>query len=237
MAAWLGLYLYGALLFGYFSLVIPFTILDYLRPEWLIKYKIQPNKWPSNDLWKLSVKMVARNFAILLPLSFMGGFVLEKILPSYDDPVDDWTMFFLLKIPISFVLDDWCFYWYHRMLHTFPYLYKNFHKPHHVFTVPFAMATNATHPFEMMLQSVGGMMGPILFQFHFKQLWVWLIIRQWIGIEDHIGYELPFSPTKYFFAGSEFHDAHHSKNTGNYASAFSFYDDMFGTRISSKIKS
>ena len=43
-----------------------------------------------------------------------------------------------------------------------PYFYIRFHKPHHVFTAPFAATSHATHPVEMLLQGVGGMLGTIL---------------------------------------------------------------------------
>lgn len=71
--------------------------------------------------------------------------------------------------------------------HSIPSLYKRFHKPHHMFTAPFAATSHAVHPVEMMLQSVGAMAGPLLCRPHLYLFWTWLVVRQWQGIDDHTG--------------------------------------------------
>eukprot|EP00658_Telonema_sp_P-2_P017287 TRINITY_DN16698_c0_g2_i1.p1 TRINITY_DN16698_c0_g2~~TRINITY_DN16698_c0_g2_i1.p1 ORF type:complete len:154 (-),score=23.92 TRINITY_DN16698_c0_g2_i1:175-636(-) len=121
---------------------------------------------------------------------------------------------------------------YKRQLHAHPELYRRFHKPHHIFTAPFAWTSHAVHPVEMSLQSVGAMMGPIVFGFGREQLWLWLVLRQWQGVMDHIGLELPMDPLCWLpgLGGTKFHDQHHQYFNANYASCFSFIDDLFGTR-------
>ena len=74
-----------------------------------------------------------------------------------------------------------------RGVPSVPVLYKSIHKPHHVFTAPFAATSHATHPLEMMLQGVGGMLGPLLIGCTLTEFWVWLAVRQWQGMEDHTG--------------------------------------------------
>lgn len=77
----------------------------------------------------------------------------------------------------------------HSLAHprSIPSLYKRFHKPHHMFTAPFAATSHAVHPVEMMLQSVGAMAGPLLCRPHLYLFWAWLVVRQWQGIDDHTG--------------------------------------------------
>ena len=140
-----------------------------------------------------------------------------------------------VQVATSFLIDDFCFYWYHRALHEHPVLYKHFHKPHHAFIHPFVWSSHAVHPVEMLLQAVGGMMGPILwascsaYGMHRYSFWAWLAIRQIQGVFDHTGYDVdPFA----FIPGSggvKFHDDHHKYFVKNYASMFSFIDDIFGT--------
>mmetsp|Transcript_934 Transcript_934/g.1576 ORF Transcript_934/g.1576 Transcript_934/m.1576 type:complete len:105 (-) Transcript_934:6-320(-) len=50
-------------------------------------------------------------------------------------------------------------------------------------------------------------------------------------VEDHSGYELPFSPTNFipFWGGAVHHDFHHKEFEGNYASVFTLWDWVFGT--------
>ena len=73
------------------------------------------------------------------------------------------------------------------------------------------MTSHATHPVEQAAQAIGGTAGPLLFGFKLREFWLWLMVRQWQGIMDHVGYELPFDPFRYIpgIGGTEFHDDHH----------------------------
>jgi len=128
---------------------------------------------------------------------------------------------------------------YHRALHTHPALYRAFHKPHHVFTAPFCWSSHATHPVEMLLQSLGAMVGPALLALSpaplsLHVLWLWLAARQAVGVLDHCGFALPHDPSHLLpgAGGVAFHDDHHKHFTCNYASTFSFIDDIMGTLYS-----
>ena len=127
----------------------------------------------------------------------------------------------------------------HRTLHEVPWLYRRFHKPHHLCTSPFAWSSHAVHPVEMMLQSVGAMTGPLiwsaLYGLPIRTWWCWLALVQLQGVMDHTGYELPgfLDPFARLpgFGGTKFHDDHHKYFMGNYAAAFSIIDDVMGTRL------
>ena len=232
----------------------PFLLLDALRAaaaggggggrlaRFAVRHSLRPvaggGDGDNPALRSLAWRMVRRNFALLLPLALAGSPVLAALLP--DAPVD-WLAFGC-QLPLVFALDDVCFWAYHRALHANKGWYARFHKPHHVFTQPFAVVSHATHPLEMALQSVGAMSGPLLLGMPRRAFWCWLALRQWQGIEDHCGYELPCSPSsllrraKFPFAwalwgGSDFHDEHHAKFNGNYASVFPAIDWAFGTLL------
>ena len=100
---------------------------------------------------------------------------------------------------------------YHRWLHADRDRYIRFHKPHHIFTAPFCWTSHAVHPVEMLLQSVGAMVGPVFLGMNLRTLWVWLAVRQWQGVLDHTGYELPIDPIGWIpgVGGTKFHDNHH----------------------------
>merc|ERR1711975_182685 len=122
------------------------------------------------------------------------------------------------------------------MLHENPSLYRQFHKPHHTFTAPFAISSHALHPVEMLLQSVGTMGAPTLWSFFcgdvsLQMVWLWLDVRQCQGVLDHTGYELPVDPVGWIpgVGGTRFHDDHHKYFTANYASVFSVIDIAMGT--------
>lgn len=57
-----------------------------------------------------------------------------------------------LQTALSLLVDDCCFYCYHRCFHAKRWLYVRFHKQHHAFSAPCVWSSHAVHPVEMMLQ-------------------------------------------------------------------------------------
>ena len=220
---------YTVLLVSYVIPCLIFEVID--RSKFLQSYLIQPKKVETNfKLRKTAIRMAALNFGWLPIALYLGTPILKRLIPS-EGHID--TLPFLGMIAASFLIDDFCFYVYHRILHEIPALYKPFHKPHHMFTAPFAWTSHAVHPVEMMLQSIGAMIGPALvFHMPLRYFWTWLAIRQLQGVLDHTGYEFPYDPLAIVpgVGGTKFHDDHHKYFTKNYASCFSFIDDIFGTR-------
>mmetsp|Transcript_25049 Transcript_25049/g.32629 ORF Transcript_25049/g.32629 Transcript_25049/m.32629 type:complete len:83 (-) Transcript_25049:199-447(-) len=75
---------------------------------------------------------------------------------------------------------------------------------------------------------------PMLFGTHLWSLWIWLSVRQYQGVLDHVGYhELPcfLDPFSYIpgVGGTKFHDDHHKYFNYNYASCFSIIDEIMKT--------
>jgi len=52
----------------------------------------------------------------------------------------------LRDFAISTVIMDALFYWVHRALHAFPYLYRKIHSTHHRFVAPVGIAAEYAHP-------------------------------------------------------------------------------------------
>jgi len=134
------------------------------------------------------------------------------------------------------LVEDFSFYWLHRALHT-PFLYKHIHKLHHQYKEPNSWAVEYAHPLEYtFVNSTGLFLGPALLQAHVYTFWIWLAIRLTEGVDGHCGYDLWFSPFRYFpfRPGANVHDFHHSHNVGNYCSFFTFWDKICGTDLSYK---
>ena len=182
-------------------------------------------------------KLVGFNLFWLFFATLSGGFMLEWCLADYDSPLPSLSEM-VGKIILFFIFDDLWFYGYHRLVHADPWLYKVLHKPHHRFTAPFPAVAYYVHPGEMIALSIGTCLLPLGIFFrktHPVLFWIWLSIRQLQVIEDHLGYELPWSPTNLFpktlVGGTKFHDLHHQKFKCNYAAMFSIIDDFFGTAV------
>eukprot|EP00276_Gloeochaete_wittrockiana_P009071 CAMPEP_0184643338 /NCGR_PEP_ID=MMETSP0308-20130426/166_1 /TAXON_ID=38269 /ORGANISM="Gloeochaete witrockiana, Strain SAG 46.84" /LENGTH=170 /DNA_ID=CAMNT_0027071205 /DNA_START=378 /DNA_END=890 /DNA_ORIENTATION=- len=134
------------------------------------------------------------------------------------------------QIPVFFLIEDFYFYWIHRLLHHGAW-YKYVHKVHHEHASPFGIAAEYAHPIETVFLGFGSILGPFFFARHLLTLWVWLAIRLAQTIEAHCGYDFPWSINNWFpmWGGAEFHDYHHMAFVGNYSSTFRVWDFVFGT--------
>ena len=203
---WLGTY---AVLFLSWFLACAFFELCEQR-QWLRAYALQPSQSPPSwALKRRALEMAALNWA-WLPFALFAAAPVLRLRFSAEAPFPPLPLF-AVQLVACFLIDDLCFYAYHRVLHVNKRLYVRFHKPHHVFTAPFAWTSHAVHPVEMVLQSVGAMLGPALFGFSLHALWAWYVVRQWQGVLDHTGLHLPIDPIGWLpgVGGTKFHDEHH----------------------------
>jgi sterol desaturase/sphingolipid hydroxylase (fatty acid hydroxylase superfamily) len=128
-------------------------------------------------------------------------------------------------------IDDFLFYLSHRLLHD-PRIYKHIHKKHHEYKTTIGIAAIYAHPIEFLVGNVlPVIIGARIFHAHVITFWLWIAIGQYEITEQHSGYEFPWNPTTLlpFNSGANYHDFHHSRNQGNYASMFTFWDWFFGT--------
>ena len=92
-------------------------------------------------------------------------------------------------------MEDFCFYWTHRFLHT-PFMYKRIHKVHHEATNVINFEFFNSHWIEFIL----GNLLPVYFgsfflkrRIHIVTLYSWFIYRITESNEAHSGLELPYS--------------------------------------------
>ena len=129
--------------------------------------------------------------------------------------------------------EDCVFYWGHRLLHT-PFFYKLIHKFHHKSYNVITLSAVYVHPVEYVLgNALPSLIGLFIFKrrVHAVSFLNWINVRMLETHEGHSGIELPFSPFGVlpFSTGGEYHSFHHEKNSGNYGSMTSIWDDLFGT--------
>ena len=67
--------------------------------------------------------------------------------------------------------------------------------------------------------------------FNISTFVIWLIFRMWDAYNGHCGYVFSWAPIQLlpFVTNDEFHDFHHTQNSGNYGSHFRFWDSLFNT--------
>lgn len=207
-------------------------------------YKAHQGSWPwltgdkkkVEDFTRLCYQGLALtilNILLTVPLAWINyetslKFGCSASLSSYPSTplVVGQLMFFML-------VEDTLFYWAHRTLHR-PALYPYIHKVHHRFTHTVSIGAIATHPIEFVLGNVIPFSaGPLLAGAHLVTLYMWVILRIGETITNHSGYDLPWSMYELlpWQSVEAAHDAHHSVNTGNYASLFCWWDRLMGTEI------
>jgi len=218
----------------YFGCYLPYFVSDYV--PYLRQFKIQAHK--HNDrwsLWRCFKWLMFLHFVFELPIIVLTHPIFKGYLAAMrtDPPFPTlWTIAW--QIVAFYLMEDFYFYWIHRLLHWTP-LYKHIHKMHHEHAAPFGIAGEYAHPIETMFLGVGTAAGPILFstlgRMHLSMLYFWMIFRVAQVIDAHSGYNYPWSLNNLFplWGGAEFHDFHHEKFTDNYASTFIIWDNVFGT--------
>lgn len=186
-----------------------YLYIDIIRPNTLIKFKVQNNK--ILDIVKLShtITVVLKNQILLLLMLFISYYVTDDtIYYSKNIPSLNTVILHLLGCGI---IEEILFYYGHRLLHT-SYLYKHIHKIHHEWTSPIGITSFYAHPVEMIFGNLLPVfMGPLLLKMHFITTSIWVMGGTLSIIFAHCGYHLPLLPSP------EAHDYHHEK-----------FNEMFG---------
>lgn len=202
------------------------------------QFKIQSKPWPwrgtlrEKEKWNLlltqTIPVLLLNHLVILPLSSILTFPVARWFIRFGSVPSSIEIF--LHIIAFMVCEDTLFYWGHRMLHS-KQLYR-IHKIHHKYSMPIGVASEFAHPVEFVVSNLlPFMVGPLLMRTHMFTLLLWTFIRVAETVEGHSGYEFPWSVFGLLpgSTSAAFHDHHHSKNSGNYASFFRFWDWIGGT--------
>ena len=224
------IYFFGTLAVSsgvFFGVSALYYIVDtYQVPAALLKYKTQPGKNQplERDVFNHAFRRIAFNWlCINVPLAYFGyaGFV--KATRPIDSPLPNMLEIFVNLLGCV-VVEEIGFYYSHRLFHH-PALYKHFHKIHHEFTAPIAVAAVYAHPVEHLIANLGPVVcGPLLCGAHIVTTWIWIALALFMTASGHSGYHLPFMPS------NEAHDYHHLKFNNNYGST-GFLDWVHGTDL------
>ena len=137
-----------------------------------------------------------------------------------------WQLLFCL------VMEDFGFHHAHQLLHTKQFYW--IHKIHHRYHAPIAVSAAYAHPLEYMFGNLlPSVLGPLLLQnrMHAWSFCIWLMFRASAAVENHSGYEFPWSMYQAipFKAPTEYHDFHHNRNQGTYSGVLRLWDMIYGT--------
>lgn len=148
-----------------------------------------------------------------------------ELFPSYKTLIPQ-IIFFM-------IVEDTCFYWSHRLLHS-SYLYSKIHKQHHEYINTIGIASEYSSPIDFVFTSVvTSGIGPLILNCHIFTLYMWTFLRVLETIDGHSGYDFSWSPFRLlpFSGGANYHNFHHSHNISNYGSFFTYWDTICKTNM------
>lgn len=131
----------------------------------------------------------------------------------------------------------------HWLMHKNRWLWKNIHAVHHLFdqrgACLFSWAGIWVHPVEALvfllaMIAVPGLLGVFGIYFvHPLALWAGLFIYVALVVEEHSGFDLPWSPHRWMplglGGGAAPHEVHHGKATRNYGFILKLWDFALGS--------
>lgn len=209
---------------------LPFLLLE--RAGYFSKYKIQKKVNTPEAQTRCIVRLIVYHLCVNLPVMLTSFPIFRYMGLTSSLPLPPWNVV-LSQIVFYFIIEDFIFYWGHRILHT-KWLYKHVHSVHHEYATPFGLTSEYAHPAEILFLGFATVIGPALTGPHLFTLWLWMVLRVIETVEAHCGYHFPWSPSKFIplYGGADFHDYHHRvlyTESGNYASTFTYMDWLFGT--------
>ncbi|GFZ13270.1 sterol 4-alpha-methyl-oxidase 2-1 [Actinidia rufa] len=181
---------------------------------------------------KCITRLLLYHFCVNLPVMIFSYPVFRFMGMRSSLPLPSWKVI-STQILFYFILEDFVFYWGHRILHT-KWLYKHVHSIHHEYATPFGLTSEYAHPAEILFLGFATIVGPAITGPHLITLWLWMVVRVLETVEAHCGYHFPWSLSNFLplYGGADFHDYHHRllyTKSGNYSSTFVYMDWIFGT--------
>lgn len=217
-------------------LCVPFFLLDALGSvsQRVRSWRIAAGSGPPPSLrqWMDCFwRVLYRYLTVVLPATAVFQTLRSPVLPELAPSC--WQLF--VEVFGCFLLFDTLFFIWHLSMHRVPWLYQNVHQLHHQHHIPFALAAQDSSSAELLSLLLFALSSAWVLGCHPMSEAFFHLINSWLAVEDHCGYDLPWSLHRLLpcLGGAPYHQAHHSFHSGNYAPYFTHWDHLFGTYRSS----
>nr|XP_056706468.1 cholesterol 25-hydroxylase [Euleptes europaea] len=217
---------------AYLACCAPFAALDGLQAilPALRKYKIQPLGAPSLAAVAACLARSLRDHLTgIFPVTLAHWYWRAGSLPQRAPELPR----LLLDLLAGLLLFDFLSFLWHLLHHRVPWLYRTFHKAHHRHVATFALSTQDSSLWELLWLGFFAAAVPVLLGCHPMTELAFFVANIWLSVEDHSGYDLPWSTHRLvpfgLYGGAVHHDLHHLKFRFNYAPYFTHWDRLFGT--------
>lgn len=218
---------------SYFVLCLPFLVCDIMGEKltWVQQFKIQPTRHPTASTLLHCVGVTLKNHVLLVLPASIAQWVWR---PPVDLPERAPSLLELIAGVIgNLLLFDFQYFIWHLLHHKIRWLYVTFHAIHHNYSSPFALATQCLGAWELLTVGFWTTLNPVILRCHLLTTWTFMVLHVYVSIEDHCGYDFPWSTSRLIpfgiYGGPSKHDVHHQKPNTNFAPHFSHWDKIFGT--------
>jgi sterol desaturase/sphingolipid hydroxylase (fatty acid hydroxylase superfamily) len=182
------------------------------------------------------------NFLFMIAFYFANiAFVIVQVAVISWSSFNQLGLFYWIEIPlwlkviIGVMCLDLSSYWFHRLAHASPLLWR-LHRVHHSDTKMDTSTFFRGHPLEVLIFGTSSIVGCLIFGLDISILGVYLIVLLPFLIAQHANIQLPDWIDKSFgkvFITANIHKVHHEQNQfytdSNFADIFIFWDKLFGT--------
>lgn len=218
---------------SYFVLCLPYVVCDLMgnRWPWVQQFKLQPSRHPTLSTMLHCAGVTLYNHVFLV---FPASVAQWAWRPPVDLPeMAPSLMELVAGVVGNLLLFDFQYYIWHLLHHRVRWLYVTFHAIHHNYSSPFALATQCLGGWELVTVGFWTTLNPVILKNHLLTTWAFMVVHVYVSIEDHCGYDFPWSTSRIvpfgLYGGPNMHDVHHQKPNTNFAPHFSHWDKIFGT--------
>lgn len=179
------------------------------------------------------IKLAIQNFIMILVLTISSLYLIGDSYFSFNNFS---VIEIILSIIVLVVADDLWFYGLHRLMHKNQFIYRKIHLVHHKAMPPIPLDYLFAHPIEPLFASFGLVVGalvliPLFGAINIYGLAIYAFYRIIHELCVHSGFVIVPEKWLGIVGSSRHHFNHHKYLNGNYASAFTYLDKLFGTEI------
>ena len=206
-----------------------FKILDLLKLDFLIKYRIDNRIYPTKSEILIALNQYIKIFSIIFSITTIS-FIMMNYLEISPYKINKFNYsnirLFIEFFAVCFI-NDIFYYIFHRIVHL-PKFYW-IHKDHHSYRKnSFALVNHYLLSSEVCIFIIPAIIGPILLQSHIYIVWMYMIWTNFIGTYGHSGYDFKLLN---IFVNPRDHDNHHKYPKTNFSTGFcySIVDRLFNS--------
>lgn len=227
LAIWVAL---GASMEAVSVTIIAMLALFFLLERW----QTRRADWRQSTREKLALLFAWVVLGVMLGLITVGYEQLLYSLPHQTESIWPHSLPWPVQGLLLFLVSDFVYYWIHRAIHTWPWLWRlSGHGVHHAFHNLHAVNAGVTHPFELFLLALPIALVGTLFSIEPAVVAAAVVLLSTNSLLVHANLDLGAPGIRWIITTGADHRLHHSmireQSDRNFACNAIVWDRLFGT--------